>query len=217
MATTGSKTEDLTGQKFGRLLVKARAPNKIYPSGQQATMWICVCDCGQTKTIRSSSLKNGSTQSCGCLHIEKMTKHNQSKTRLYGIWTDMKQRCCNPRNKFFADYGGRGIAVCEEWEKNFDNFAHWAMTNGYRSTLTIERRDVNGNYSPANCTWATQKQQQRNKRNNRLIEYNGATHTVVEWAEILGINKVTLSGRLNAHGWSVEDALSRTLQQGRKP
>lgn len=217
MATTGGNLEDLAGQRYGRLLVKARAPNRAFPSGQQATMWTCVCDCGKTKTIRASLLKNGSTQSCGCLHIEKVTKHNQSKTRLYGIWTDVKQRCYNPNNKFFKDYGGRGITICEEWANNYDNFEQWAILNGYKSTLTIERLDVNGGYNPSNCTWATQKQQQRNKRNNHTIDYNGETHTVAEWAEICGINKSTLYGRLNTHGWSIEDALSKTLQQGRKP
>lgn len=97
----------------------------------------------------------------------------------------MKQRCCGYNAKSYKHYGGRGITVCEEWRNSFEAFYEWAMANGYSDSLTLDRIDVNGNYEPSNCRWATMKEQNNNKRNNRNITYKGETHTLAQWIEIL--------------------------------
>jgi len=122
------------------------------------------------------------------------TKHGKRNTRIYNIWRSMRQRCSNPNTNRYSCYGGRGIKVCEEWE-NFSNFYEWAMRNGYEDDLTIDRIDVNGNYEPSNCKWATQKEQQRNRRNTLHITAMGITLTVAEWGEKLN----TCSANIRAH------------------
>jgi len=133
-------------------------------------------------------------------------KHGQRHTRLYDIWRSMKSRCNNPRNNRFMLYGGKGIAVCKEWDE-FENFYLWAMKNGYGDHLTIDRKDVNKGYTPSNCRWVTQKIQQNNRSNNRNIEFNGAWHTLGEWSDITGIKLATIWARLNS-GWSIEKTMT---------
>lgn len=128
-------------------------------------------------------------------------------TRLYKIWCGMKYRCYNANYDGYNNYGGRGIIVCQEWINDFGNFYEWAIKNGYKDTLTIERIDVNGNYCPENCKWATMKEQENNKRNNTVLEYNGEKRTVSEWADKLQVSKETLYSRLKS-GWSVERVLT---------
>lgn len=161
---------DLIGQRFGRLIVVSRAEN----DRQGQAQWNCVCDCGNFSIVRSRHLKYGRVKSCGCYHLERdsecHTKHSLSETRLYKIYLGMKQRCYNTKNHAYKHYGGRGITICAEWldkDNSFINFYNWAMSNGYRSDLSIDRIDVNGNYEPCNCRWATAKEQQNNRRNNR--------------------------------------------------
>lgn len=133
-------------------------------------------------------------------------KHGQTNTRLYSIWQGMIQRCHNRSNTRYTDYGGRGIRVCEQW-LDFSAFSRWAIRAGYNDTLTLDREDNSGNYTPFNCRWVTPTEQQNNTRRNRHVTFNGEDHTIAEWAKITGIKANTIITRLN-RGWSVEDSLT---------
>lgn len=141
-------------------------------------------------------------------------KHGLSHTRIDNIYKAMVERCNNPHNIGFENYGARGIKVCDEWIKDKMSFFEWAHENGYDDTLTIDRIDVNKGYSPQNCRWATLKEQANNKRNSHWITHNGETHTLAEWSEICGIRSGTLFRRLKA-GWSIEKALT-TQPEGKR-
>ena len=182
------KTLDLTGQRFGKLSVLCKSG---YHNGK--IMWRCVCDCGNETTVYGGSLRSGNTKSCGCINAKQNPryKHGLSKTRLYHSWNAMMQRCNNPKDKRYANYGGRGISVCKEWQ-DFMTFRDWALSNGYASDLSIDRIDVNGNYCPENCRWATRIEQANNTTRNHYVTYNGETHTVAEWARLLGIDQSSL-------------------------
>lgn len=186
---------------------------------------LCMCDCGNIKSYDMYSVKSGNTKSCGCFRStiakNKMTKHGMSNTRLFKTWVQMRQRCSCETSKKYKYYGGRGIFVCNEWEE-FNNFYEWSKESGYNDELTIERIDVNGNYCPENCTWIKSELQQRNKRSNVKIEYNGETKILKDWCNDLNLNYKLSSGRLKA-GWSVERTFSnnygipfnrKTLQRG---
>ena len=126
----------------------------------------------------------------------------------------MKNRCNSPNNTNYQSYGGRGIKICDEWQ-DFKNFKDWAIANGYEDSLTIDRIDVNGDYTPSNCRWITQKEQCNNRRTTHLIEYNGEIHSMKQWSVILGIHPRTLKSRLDS-GWSVERAFSQPTQKQKK-
>lgn len=134
--------------------------------------------------------------------------HGLSKTRIYRTYAHMKDRCFNKNDKAYKHYGGRGITICPEWlgENGFINFYNWAIENEYNDNLTIERKDVNGNYCPENCCWISFKKQMANRTNQNIIEYNGETHYLTEWANILGKNQDTLWRRIFQSGWSVDKA-----------
>ena len=203
--------QDLTGKKFNRLLVLKRAPNRISPSGSHKIMWECQCDCGNITIVNGAKLKNNTTKSCGCKkadNLRKMsTKHGKYHTRLHDAWGNMKKRCYNTKYYEFDNYGGRGITVCDEWKNSFQAFYDWAMAKGYQDDLTIERINVNGNYEPNNCKWATPKEQSNNKRNNIKITYKGKTQNLKQWAEELGLNYKLTHKRIKYLGWTIEKAL----------
>ena len=204
------KLIDLTGQRFGRLKVIARAEN----TRQGKPQWLCECDCGNRKIVYGYSLTRGATKSCGCLlketTITKNTTHGKRHMRIYRIWASIHERCNYPAHKYYKNYGGRGIRVCAEWD-DFFMFYEWALANGYQEGLTIDRIDTNGNYEPSNCRWVTMKVQNNNRRNNHLVTYKGQTKTLSEWAEEFQINRYTLYKRIQA-GWSVEKALETPVQ-----
>lgn len=153
---------ELSGKRFARLTVIERASKR--PDG--ARWWRCSCECGGHCEVRGSDLLRGSVKSCGCLRIDlpkARATHGGSGSRLYRIWQAMRDRTQNPRASRFSYYGGRGIAVCPQWE-DFKVFRDWALSNGYASNLSIDRIDNDGDYEPANCRWATQQQQVQNRR-----------------------------------------------------
>lgn len=205
---------DLTGERFGRLKVLYRVGTK----NDHAT-WQCVCDCGNTKEIRSGDMVNGRSTSCGCLRKEmvaEITKsHEMAGTRLYAIWALMKQRCTCEYATDYKRYGGRGITVCREWMEGFEAFKDWALANGYTDNLTIDRIDVNGNYEPANCRWVDVKTQNNNRRSNRILEFRGEKHNVTEWSEITGIPRSAINNRLR-YGWTVERALTEKPRNNKR-
>lgn len=198
---------DLTGQRFGRLSVIGRAEDKATGS-KPKVMWRCRCDCGKETIVWSSSLIQGTTVSCGC----RKTKHGYAnKERLYQTWKNMRRRCYDQSNKRYAQYGGRGITICPEWD-DYAVFRFWAMSNGYRDDLSIDRIDVDGNYCPENCRWATTTEQMNNMTRNRILSFGGKSMTMSEWAKDLGISYGTMNHRVQ-RGWSME-RISDTPERG---
>lgn len=195
------KFKDLTNQKFGKL---SAIEAKGHDNGGHY-LWLCVCECGKQVITSSNSLMSGRTKSCGCSRGPSIKKHGFKGTRLYHIWGNMKQRCTNPKNPAYKNYGGRGITICDEW-LSFSVFMTWALENGYSENLTIDRIDVNGSYCPENCRWITMKEQGFNRRNNHIITYNGKTQTMRQWADELGKDYEVIAKRLNTLHWSAEDA-----------
>lgn len=164
-----SKVKDLTGQTFGRLKVLERAGS----NKDGRALWLCKCDCGKITVKTGKLLLNGHCKSCGCGEYENrvnnVTSHRLSNTRLYTIWRGMKQRCYYPKHKDYHNYGGRGIKICKAWLNDFVNFYKWAVDNGYREDLTIDRIDVDGDYTPNNCRWATWREQRLNQRPRKRV------------------------------------------------
>lgn len=189
------KVIDMTGMKIGMLTVISR-DNSAHGSGVHAR-WICKCECGNIVSISSHALRGKSPQkSCGCLPAKMHTTHGYSDTRLYAIWICMKQRCRNPNNRNYRQYGARGISVCEEW-KDFETFRSWALSNGYdetakRGICTIDRINNDGNYGPDNCRFVSQKIQSNNRRNTVKVLFKGEQRTLSEISQLTGVCYGTL-------------------------
>jgi len=187
---------------------------------------VCQCVCGNIVSLSVADLVTSRTQSCGCLHKERLrqrlTKHGRSHTREHVAWTCLIQRCYNPNDCGYANYGGRGIRVCDRWrEPNGQGFLNFLSDMGAKpfKNLTVERKLVNGNYCPENCCWATNTEQARNRRSNLNLTHDGKTQCLTAWAEELGMTRSTLKSRLQ-RGWSIEEVLTapvRKPKQSPKP
>ena len=202
------KLIDLTRKRFGKLTAIERDFSK-----RKRTMWICECDCGNTITVRSDVLLTGHTQSCGCMQKEITSNikktHGMANKRLYNIYNNMIRRCYHEKTTKYADYGGRGIKVCDEWKNDKMTFFKWATSNGYEEHLTIDRINNDGNYEPSNCRWVTMKEQAKNKRTNHLVEYHGKSQSLKQWSEELGIKYCTLVSRIDTLQWDTERAFTQ--------
>lgn len=187
------------GDRYGHLSVISEVESQRI-GGQIKRMIKCQCDCGNITILELGKLQSGHTISCGCYrqtaNRERSQTHGLTHSRIFNIWSSMRQRCCNSNRPGYKHYGGRGIKVCEEWNV-FETFYEWAIKNGYDESLTLDRIDTNGNYEPNNCRWTTWKVQQNNRRNNRLVEINGVVRTLQQWADISGIRQSTILCRLN--------------------
>lgn len=203
--------KDLRQQRFGRLVAIERLPT----AAGERSVWRCECDCGNEAAVSLCNLVGGHTNSCGCLLPEIAGKHSithgmANKVPEYGIWAAMRRRCDYAKDKHFADYGGRGIRVCERWQ----SFAHFYEDMGPRpsSDHSIDRYpNKNGNYEPGNARWATRSQQARNTRTNRIVEYQGRRQTLADWCDELHLPYFAVSKRLRA-GWSAVDAFTKPLK-----
>lgn len=206
--------KNLISQKFGLWTVIDYAGSRKNSENKNVRYWKCKCDCGTVRDVLEQSLKQGLSKSCGCVRSMKIAevgrtmgvKHGMTNTRLYRIYKHMRNRCYREKDIRYPEYGGRGITVCDEW-MYFEPFAEWALSNGYSDSLTLDRIDVNGNYSPDNCRWADIITQASNKRNVKIYEYNNEKHTIAEWARIYDMNYKKLWKRLT-NGWDIEKALT---------
>ncbi len=184
--------KDITGNRFGRLTALSRSEKK---GKNGCAYWECACDCGNTKTISMSALNRGYTQSCGCLKRELLQNSRHKNKRLYQVWQDLKQRCYNPNNKYYYRYGGRGITVCEEWQTDYEPFYTWAIKNGYKRGLQIDRIDRDGNYEPSNCRWVSAKVNTDNRDATIMLTHKGKTRPLSEWSRITGTPLTTIRDR----------------------
>lgn len=205
---------DITGQRFGRLIA-------LGPVNRKPITWLCVCDCGNTPTVSTGSLRNGGTLSCGCYRSDRcatvFTKHGLSRSPIQGIWRKIIRRCTSEKDKSYERYGGRGITICPEWQKDFLAFySHVSQLEHFGvDGYSLDRIDNNSGYCPGNVRWATRSEQQRNRRNNHLVTFNGETKTVAGWAADLGLLRITLWTRLK-RGWPHERALTALVNEQKK-
>lgn len=206
--------KDLTGQRFGYLtLVEFDHRGEDYKSYFRAK-----CDCGKEIVVQGYQLTSGHTKSCGCkkgeMNGEVHKKHNRSGSRIYRIWQGIKNRCLNTQLKVYPLYGGRGITIFDEWlgENGFQAFYDWAMANGYKENLSIDRIDNDMGYFPENCRWVSMKIQANNTRRNVTYEYNGERLTISEMATKYNVPYKLLYKRLHNFGWSVNEAVAKPKQ-----
>lgn len=218
------------GEQFGRLTVIGldHVERKPITKGKYKTVrtiefYRFQCKCGNICIKEKSAVKSGNIRSCGCLskeynksekHKNIGLKHNLRYSRIYKIWLGMKNRCYNPKNYSYKNYGARGIKVCDEWKNNPKTFCDWANENGYTDELTIDRIDVNDDYKPSNCRWIIKSEQTKNKRNTIYLTYKNETKSLISWCEETNINLKVLRARLK-RGWTIEEALTTPVGQKR--
>jgi len=209
-STRGNRFQDLTGRKFGRLIALEYIPR----SASSPAKWRCACKCGAEITTAVSCLTTGMTRSCGCLRNEASRKnglktmtHGLTRSPEYRAWRSMRCRCYRVTDPSYQWYGGRGISVCQRWRESF--LAFLADVGPRPSPRhSVDRIDNDGNYEPANCRWATTREQKANVSWNRHLTYNGETRNISEWARQTGISSSTIRIRLDRLGWTIEDALT---------
>lgn len=202
MARTNRNYLDLTGQTYNFLTVLREVETR-----KGLRFWECRCDCGTITVVQQGAIRSGNTKGCGCR--VNAPKHGMSKTPTFSSWVNMKSRCLYEKAPNYAEYGGRGITVCDRWLESFENFL--ADMGVAPPKHSIERLDVNGNYDPSNCKWATKSEQNNNKRTNHVLTYQGRTQTATQWARELHMSKSVILGRLNRSGWTVEQTLSTPI------
>lgn len=209
---------DMTGKRCGRLTVLSRVDNR-----REWSYWMCRCDCGNEIVTEGKALRVGHTKSCGCLSHETASNlcvsrstHGMRRHPLYNVYQGMIKRCEKPSEKSYKDYGARGIAMCAEWRQDPLAFFRWALANGYKSGLTIDRIDNNGNYEPGNCRWADRITQGSNKRNNRRFEYRGESLTLAQLSRLSGLSPDTISARIEIQGLPVDRAVESPLYHRKK-
>lgn len=213
------------GERYGNWTVLGHVEK---PDGKSRKC-LCRCVCGKEKYVSVYHLIQGASTNCGCIGAKNTSERNKvykrthggtagGNGRLYNIYKGMIKRCYLKAYKPYKNYGARGITVCDEWrgEHGYENFQEWAYANGFdphapKHQCSIDRIDVNGNYEPSNCRWSNAKEQGNNRRDNHLLTYNGETHTVTEWADIIGMKQITLSQRIRK-GWTVERALTQPIR-----
>ena len=201
---------NLAGQTFGRLVVRSFHGNE---TGGGA-IWLCDSESGTEKPVPARHLRRGDVQSCGCLAADTLRKrsvtHGKSKTSQYKIWTSMIQRCTNPQNPEYPYYGDRGVTVCDRWLNSFEAFLE-DMGPRPSARYSLDRFPNNdGNYEPGNVRWATDKEQGRNRRSNRLLTHDGLTLCVADWSDRTGIAESTITKRLKL-GWDIGRTLSTAV------
>lgn len=208
------KLNDISGKRFGRLTAKNREGKSSKP-----VFWRCVCDCGSEKVVAYKHLAYGTTVSCGCYRDENRAgwarRHGHSglgRTPTYVTWEAIKQRCQNPNAVGYESYGGRGIKLCERWR----SFPAFLEDMGERPPgSTIDRIDVDGDYVPGNCRWASNREQANNRRNARRLTFEGQTHSVTEWARKYGMSRGVLFHRVFSSGWPMKRALETPVKKPR--
>jgi hypothetical protein len=190
-----NKVKDISGNIYGKLLVVNYLGKK---------KWLCKCLCGKTTIVRKSTLVNGNTKSCGCGRI----RHGEAREKTYLAWQAMKARCLNKNSKGYYLYGGRGITVCDRWLDKNNGYLNFKFDLGEKPTgKSLDRIDVNGNYEPSNCRWATSSEQQNNRRDNQILTLNDESHTVVWWSNQTGLDKKLIRNRTR-RGWSDKKTLT---------
>jgi len=194
---------DISNERFGKLIVIKYVGKNKYGSSE----WLCLCDCGNYHIVTTSHLRGGHTKSCGCL------SPGFSDSKIYGVWVSMVQRCTNPNDRAYKNYGGRGIKVCERLLK-FENF-YKDVGDPPTKNHQLDRINNDGNYCPENWKWSTRKEQNRNKSNNRMVPLNGKILCLKDYCEQFNIRYNTILGRI-LRGWSVNKALNTPIKKRRK-
>lgn len=200
---------DYSNTKYGKL----KLLEKVKIKNDNHITYKAICECGNIVYIRATDIRKNKRKHC--IHcFNARTTHHKTNTKLFNVWQSMKQRCYYKKHKDYNNYGGRGIIVCDNWKSDFENFYNWAINNGYKNNLQIDRINVNGNYEPSNCRFVPAKTNSVNKRNTRYIEYKGITKSLREWADEYKINYRLLQSRLDRN-WDMEKALFTKPIKGR--